>query len=424
MKPPKVFISYSYDSDDHKKWVLKLATDLVERGVEVILDQWDLALGQDISAFMENSVSLAGRVLLVCTEDYVTKANEGRGGVGYERLIVSSEIVARIDTKKFVPLVRAGGPTPRLPNFLGPRRYLDFSPDGDYQARLEELVRELHGVPAVRKPTLGRNPYAATPPADPEPGRTAGPSGLLPSGRPLLSDPWFEECSAYAKQGIAKVQLNGSMEMRFGLHDGTRKSQMELLTAVENSEVHTFGWPIGVTLENREECKPKPYSDGIRAEIAILDRVLNGESSYDYWAARTNGDFYTLQSFFEDMRAKGKLFFNTRIVRITEGLMFASNLYKNLGIPSDSRLSVAFGHQGLAGRTIASSTMNRQVSPRKAAEDRSEGQITDSVEGLRKNIVDHVVNIAAPMFMLFDFAEFERTVYADIVNAYVAGRVT
>lgn len=25
---PKLFISYSHDNDEHKKWVLKLATDL------------------------------------------------------------------------------------------------------------------------------------------------------------------------------------------------------------------------------------------------------------------------------------------------------------------------------------------------------------------------------------------------------------
>lgn len=32
---PKVFISYSHDSDTHKNWVLKLATDLRQHfGVE------------------------------------------------------------------------------------------------------------------------------------------------------------------------------------------------------------------------------------------------------------------------------------------------------------------------------------------------------------------------------------------------------
>ena len=42
--PPKVFVSYSHDSDLHKGWVLTLATRLVANGVNVLLDQWDLTL--------------------------------------------------------------------------------------------------------------------------------------------------------------------------------------------------------------------------------------------------------------------------------------------------------------------------------------------------------------------------------------------
>jgi hypothetical protein len=423
MTTPKVFISYSYDSNDHIVWVRKLGTSLMNSGIEVILDQWDLPPGGDIASFMESSVTAADRVLLVCTETYVAKANEGRGGVGYERLIVSAEIVARIHTTKFIPIIRDNPGAKKLPNFLGERRYLDFSSATDYEARIEELARELHGTPALAKPPLGQNPFSATPPADVGPARSAGPSGLLPSGRSLLSEPWFDECSDVARKGIAKLPLKGWMEIRFGLHEVTRKSQIELLNAVRLSEVHTFGWPIAITLENREDSRPKPFADGIRAEISRPNSVLDGESSYDYWAARTNGDFFTLQSLFEDMRGKDKLFFNTRIVRITEGLMFASGFYQNLGVPPDSRMSITFVHQGLANRTIGSSTLNRQVWPRIASEDRSEGQITDSIAGLRKDIVDHVMKIAAPMFMLFDFAEFQRPVYEDIVNGFVAGHV-
>jgi hypothetical protein len=39
------------------------------------------------------------------------------------------------------------------------------------------------------------------------------------------------------------------MELRFGLHDPLSKSQVDLLNAVRKSEIHTFGWPIAVTLE-------------------------------------------------------------------------------------------------------------------------------------------------------------------------------
>ena len=83
--PPRVFVSYSHDTEIHKNWVLGLATRLVANGVDVILDQWDLTLGCDLPRFMETGLTAAERVLAVCTEPYVEKANAGLGGVGYEK---------------------------------------------------------------------------------------------------------------------------------------------------------------------------------------------------------------------------------------------------------------------------------------------------------------------------------------------------
>ena len=38
MTTPKVFVSYSHDSSEHKEWVLKLCSDLMAKGVEVTLE--------------------------------------------------------------------------------------------------------------------------------------------------------------------------------------------------------------------------------------------------------------------------------------------------------------------------------------------------------------------------------------------------
>ena len=53
---PKLFISYSWTSPEHEEWVLTLAEELVEAGVDVILDKWDLKEGNDAYAFMEKMV--------------------------------------------------------------------------------------------------------------------------------------------------------------------------------------------------------------------------------------------------------------------------------------------------------------------------------------------------------------------------------
>ncbi len=55
MAAVRVFVSYSHDSDPHRAWVLKLATDLRAASVDASLDQWDLTPGQDTSVFMQRA---------------------------------------------------------------------------------------------------------------------------------------------------------------------------------------------------------------------------------------------------------------------------------------------------------------------------------------------------------------------------------
>jgi len=54
---PLVFISYSWDSAEHKQWVLKLADLLILNGVDVLLDQYELSIGKNMFPFMEQSVT-------------------------------------------------------------------------------------------------------------------------------------------------------------------------------------------------------------------------------------------------------------------------------------------------------------------------------------------------------------------------------
>lgn len=103
---PKVFVSYSRDSPSHKYWVKELAKYLRDNGIDAILDQWDLELGSDLAKFMEQGLSKSDRVLMVLTDNYNEKANSGNGGVGYEKMIATAEILEKKDTNKFIPVVR------------------------------------------------------------------------------------------------------------------------------------------------------------------------------------------------------------------------------------------------------------------------------------------------------------------------------
>lgn len=416
MSAPKVFISYSHDCDPHKDWVLQLASDLRAKGIDVVLDRWDLAPGQDVSLFMQRGISAADRVVLVCSENYVKKSESGTGGVGYERLIVTVEIVQSIDTIKFIPIVRNNPHSRVVPNFLGPRLYIDFRPDAEYDAKLDELVREIHGAPAIIKPPLGPNPFSGVPASVPSPA-SKGVRDLS-----CLDEEWFVNEAVKAKQGIGKLHLSGFMEIRFALIHPISKSQIELLNGVKHSEIRTFGWPIGITLENRDEYRPRPYGNGIRAEVAINDSS-SGRQSYDYWSLRSNGDFYLLQSLFEDSRREKEIFFDTRIVRVTESLMFAERLYAKLGAAPESRIAVRVAHGGLDNRTLTSASPNRSVFSRTATERSSSTEFIVVLGEMQKSRVEDVRRVLEPMFMLFDFMQFQQEVYEDIVRSFEAGRI-
>ena len=124
MPAPKVFVSYSHDTDQHKDWVLVLATRLVANGVDIVLDQWDLTLGGDLPRFMEQGLSSAHRVLAVCTEPYVGKANAGRGGVGYEKMILTAQLMQDVTSDRIVPVIRSNSLTAPVPIFLSSRVYI------------------------------------------------------------------------------------------------------------------------------------------------------------------------------------------------------------------------------------------------------------------------------------------------------------
>ncbi|MCE1243065.1 toll/interleukin-1 receptor domain-containing protein [Oryzomicrobium sp.] len=162
MSVPKVFVSYSHDSDSHKEWVLNLSSCLRHNGIDVSLDLWDLSPGESLGRFMEQNMSQADRVIIVCTTEYVKKANDCIGGVAYEGLIATSEIVGDVGTKKFIPIVRNNVREKKIPRYMGERLYIDFSVDADFDKNMDWLVREIYGFPKLPKPKLGNSPFLNT----------------------------------------------------------------------------------------------------------------------------------------------------------------------------------------------------------------------------------------------------------------------
>lgn len=161
MENPKVFISYSWHPEKNKIWVQRLAERLIQDGVNVKLDVWDLKHGHDKYVFMEQMVkdSDIKKVLVICNEDYARKADDRTGGVGTESTIMSSDIYSLAEQTKFIPiLVEKKNGEPCLPTFLKSRMYIDMSSNDIYELGYDQLLRDIYEKPLLRKPALGRMP--------------------------------------------------------------------------------------------------------------------------------------------------------------------------------------------------------------------------------------------------------------------------
>ncbi len=251
---------------------------------------------------------------------------------------------------------------------------------------------------------------------------------LAPAGEKTRDFTWDEEWfGAHRKageEGILKAKMPGYIELMASLFpQQNTKSQAELLRAVRDSQIHTFGWPIGIVLD-QAEYKPKPTAYGILTEISNTASIER--KTYDYWALRRNGDFFLLKSLFEDTWTSEKLniSFNTRIARVAEALLFLARLHSRLGVDPASVLHVRLRHSGLRGRAMTATSNRRMRDGRISHEDVIDSEICGSLLEIEAKLPEHVKALLDPAFTVFDYFEVSNQIYAEIVNNFVAGKVT
>ncbi|WP_118975761.1 toll/interleukin-1 receptor domain-containing protein [Taibaiella koreensis] len=162
MENKKVFISYSWSTPAHEDWVVELANRLVQDGVDVALDKWDLKEGHDKYHFMESMVKSPDifKVLIILDKKYSERANDRKGGVGTETMIISPELYNDVVQEKFIPVVTEVDENGKafLPVFLSARIYIDLSDKDHFEANYEKLLRSIFSRPSLTKPSLGKPP--------------------------------------------------------------------------------------------------------------------------------------------------------------------------------------------------------------------------------------------------------------------------
>jgi hypothetical protein len=162
MSNPKLFISYSWSNPDHEQKVMKIAEELTESGIHVILDKWDLKEGHDAVAFMEKMVTdpELQKVVIVSDKLYAERADGRSGGVGTETQIISREVYENQQQNKFVAVIteRDDNGNPYLPVYYKSRIYIDLSDESRYADNFEKLLRWVYDKPLFMRPELGAKP--------------------------------------------------------------------------------------------------------------------------------------------------------------------------------------------------------------------------------------------------------------------------
>lgn len=151
-----VFISYSWDDDQHCEWVRKLAERLRADGVDVSIDRWAAVPGDQLPAFMERAIRENGFVVIVCTPRYKSRSDSREGGVGYEGDIMTAEVMSSNNHRKFIPILRKGAWSGAAPSWLLGKYYINLTGDPYSERDYEDLVRTLLGIretaPPIGKP--------------------------------------------------------------------------------------------------------------------------------------------------------------------------------------------------------------------------------------------------------------------------------
>jgi hypothetical protein len=153
--PPRVFISYEWESNELKDWVKSLSIRLRGDGVEVLLDQWSVAPGDQLPSFMESAIRENDFVVIICTPVYKAKSEGRKGGVGYEGDIMTAEVLQSGNHRKFIPVLKSDNWESSAPAWLQGKYFIDLHGDTYSEEHYLDLLATLLGnresAPSVGK---------------------------------------------------------------------------------------------------------------------------------------------------------------------------------------------------------------------------------------------------------------------------------
>jgi len=187
---PRVFISYSHDSQSHSDKVLEFAFALRSNGIDVELDQFHTDEIVDWPTWCEEKISRehADFVLCICTAKYrdriegTVPPEEGKGAY-WEGSLLRKELYDTKGNRRIVPVLFHGEPESSILGFLQGWTFCRIRDFALSDSGYEHLLRILTGKASVIKNDLGEIPDLTPrslpfPPAPPAPSVLVFPTRL------------------------------------------------------------------------------------------------------------------------------------------------------------------------------------------------------------------------------------------------------
>jgi len=146
-------VFFSHSSKD-KSLARRIATDLVNAGIEVWLDEWNIFVGDSITQKIQHGLDSADFVAVLLTEKSICS-----GWVEKEW----QSLIGREAERREVSILPLLAEKCRLPTLLRDKRFADFT--GDYSTAIKELIKAIkqHSLrsPGARRSIYGKQLLSA-----------------------------------------------------------------------------------------------------------------------------------------------------------------------------------------------------------------------------------------------------------------------
>ncbi|MGW5741926.1 SEFIR domain-containing protein [Amycolatopsis sp. NPDC003861] len=161
---PRVFVTYSHDTPEHKELVHKFASFLrVEIGLDVHLDAWYDNTRRDWSLWATENLEKADFIVVIASPDYKRRADgtalphEGRGAQ-FEAAIIRDNLTRdlRRETERVLPVVLPGRSVDEIPLFLNGHSTTRYHVDEFTPAGVADLLAAITGQGQYPMPRRGK----------------------------------------------------------------------------------------------------------------------------------------------------------------------------------------------------------------------------------------------------------------------------